>query len=156
METTSLRSGAPNVGYSQTVSVGGGTTPYTWSITSGALPAPLTLNTATGAITGTPALADNGPYNFTVQVVDSSVPSPQTTTQNLSINISALQLSSSALPNATIGTAYGSTPATASGGTGPYTYSVASGSLPCGGLRLDAANGATRLLNHHQHSLRHR
>jgi Putative Ig domain len=141
IETTSLPSGAPNVAYSQNVSVGGGTAPYTWSITSGALPPPLSLNPATGAITGTPSATDNGNYAFTVQVVDSTLPSPQTTTQNLSINISALIISSSSVSNATIGTAYSNTPVTASGGATPYTYSIASGSLP-NGLSLNSSTGA--------------
>ncbi|HVB85752.1 MAG TPA: putative Ig domain-containing protein [Candidatus Dormibacteraeota bacterium] len=141
IETSSLPSGAPNVAYSQNVSVGGGITPYTWSITSGSLPPPLVINASTGAITGTPSPTDNGNYSFTVQVVDSTLPSPQTTTQNLAINISALVISSSSLSNGTIGTAYNNTPVTASGGTGPYTYAVASGSLPSG-LSLNTSNGA--------------
>ncbi len=141
IETTSLPSGAPNVAYSQSVSVGGGITPYTWTITSGALPPPLAINASTGAITGTPSPTDNGNYAFTVQVVDSSLPSPQTVTQNLSIDISALVINSSSMPNAVIGTSYSNTPVTASGGTGPYTYSVASGTLPSG-LSLNSSTGA--------------
>jgi hypothetical protein len=47
----------------------GATAPYTWSIV-GALPAGLSLNASTGAITGSPQGA--GTANFTVQVADSS------------------------------------------------------------------------------------
>jgi large repetitive protein len=43
-----------------------GATPYTWSLASGALPAGLSLNAATGEISGTPTTA--GTANFTVQV----------------------------------------------------------------------------------------
>jgi hypothetical protein len=39
---------------------------YTFAITAGALPNGLALNTGTGAITGTPTIAANGFYSFTV------------------------------------------------------------------------------------------
>jgi hypothetical protein len=43
--------------YSYALEASGGTAPYTWAITSGTIPAGLTLNTSTGAITGTPTTA---------------------------------------------------------------------------------------------------
>lgn len=58
-----------DVPYSSTLSVSGHTPPDTYSITSGSLPDGLTLNSSSGAITGTPATA--GTYNFTANVVDS-------------------------------------------------------------------------------------
>jgi uncharacterized protein (TIGR03437 family) len=57
------------VAYSQTLTATGGSTPYTWSVTSGALPGGLTLS-AGGTISGTPTTA--GTYSFTVQVRDSA------------------------------------------------------------------------------------
>jgi uncharacterized repeat protein (TIGR01451 family) len=54
--------------FSVVLAVSGGVPPYTFSITSGALPAGLTLNPGTGAITGTPTTA--GSFSFTVKVVD--------------------------------------------------------------------------------------
>lgn len=45
--------------FSQTVAATG-TTPITWAVVSGALPAGLSLNTSTGAITGTPTTAGTG------------------------------------------------------------------------------------------------
>ncbi len=56
-------SGAPSatatvgVAYSFTPTTSGGTAPYTYAITGGSLPAGLSLNTSTGAITGTPTTA---------------------------------------------------------------------------------------------------
>ena len=52
----------------------GGSGPYNWIISSGALPAGLTLspNGVTAAISGYTTL--NGPYSYTIQVTDSSSP----------------------------------------------------------------------------------
>jgi subtilisin family serine protease len=61
--TTSLPGGTVGTAYSQTLSVAG-TAPITWSISSGSLPTGLSLNSSTGAISGTPTTA--GTYNFTV------------------------------------------------------------------------------------------
>ncbi len=56
-----------------TLSVEGGTPPFTWSVTAGTVPPGLTMDPATGAITGTPTAA--GTFDFTVMVVDSTQPS---------------------------------------------------------------------------------
>jgi hypothetical protein len=53
----------------------GGTSPYTFSLYAGALPAGLGLNADTGTIGGTPTAT--GPYSFTVKATDSGSP-PQT------------------------------------------------------------------------------
>jgi fibronectin type 3 domain-containing protein len=71
--------------YSATLAASGGVTPYTWSITSGALPAGLTLTAATGIIAGTPTAA--GTFTFTVKVTDSTKPTTQTATANLSLSV---------------------------------------------------------------------
>ena len=83
--TASLPGGFLGAPYSQTLQASGGITPYTWSITSGTLPTGLTLNPLTGAITGTPTAA--GLQSFTVKVTDSSLPTAQTASANLSIDI---------------------------------------------------------------------
>jgi hypothetical protein len=53
--------------YSLTLPVSGGTTPYSWQIVSGALPAGLTLG-SDGIVSGTPTV--NGTFNYTVRVTD--------------------------------------------------------------------------------------
>src|SRR5579864_9767388 len=50
--------------YSQTLTASGGTPSYTWSVFSGALPTGTSLNSSTGAISGS---ASAGTYNFTIQ-----------------------------------------------------------------------------------------
>ena len=65
--------------------------PYSWSLTSGSLPPGLSLDPASGTISGKPTKA--GTYNFTAQVADSysaGVPnpnSPATATANLSLTV---------------------------------------------------------------------
>jgi len=83
--TTSLPAGTVGSPYSANLNAQGGTPPYTWSVIASSLPAGLTLNSATGAITGTPTGAGT---SFTVKVTDSSNPS-QSGTQALSIGISS-------------------------------------------------------------------
>lgn len=91
--TSSLPLATINSAYSQTLSAAGGRLPYTWSITSGALPAGLTLNANTGMISGTSTTA--GKYDFIVSVKDAD---NITATSTLSIIAS----SSSVLTNASI------------------------------------------------------
>ncbi|MDE2450175.1 MAG: putative Ig domain-containing protein, partial [Gammaproteobacteria bacterium] len=52
--TTGLPPGTVGNAYAVTLVASGGTSPYQWSLTSGSLPSGLSLNAATGAITGTP------------------------------------------------------------------------------------------------------
>ena len=63
-------SGQVSLPYSSALTASGGTAPYGFSITVGSLPSGLTLNTNTGAITGTPLVA--GTFSYTAQVVDST------------------------------------------------------------------------------------
>jgi len=66
--SASLPGGTGGVAYSATLTATGGTSPYSWSVTSGTLPAGVTLSTA-GALSGTPTNA--GAYSFGIRVVDS-------------------------------------------------------------------------------------
>ncbi len=122
--------------YSATISAGGGVAPYAYSITSGALPAGLSLNGATGALSGTPTAA--GSFNFSVKATDAN---SFTGTQAYTVSIAAatVVLNPATLPGVTAETAYSST-LTASGGTAPYTFAITSGSLPSG-ISLNTATG---------------
>jgi hypothetical protein len=137
VNTSSLPSGQVGVAYSQTLSASGGTAPYTWS--SGVLPAGLSLATSTGVVSGTPTTAVSS-SSITFTVTDSGTPT-QSKSVTLSLTIAGaptpLSISTSSLPNGTVGTAY-STSLGASGGTSPYSWTVSGGTLPAG-LALSGA-----------------
>jgi uncharacterized protein YjdB len=80
--TTSLPDARSNATYSASLAASGGAVPYAWSISAGALPAGLSLNSSTGAISGTPTTT--GTSTFTARVTDSKA---QSATANLSINV---------------------------------------------------------------------
>jgi hypothetical protein len=140
--TTSLpdaptQNGAPpgtsNVGYSTSVATTGGAGgATTYSVTSGALPSSMTLNSATGVISASNVTDAPQTFNFTIQAVSAGPPS-SSTSQALSIRIVPLfyGTTSNTLPNGTANTPY-SQPITSGGGISPYTYSFAYGSLPPG------------------------
>ncbi|MGD0500985.1 MAG: putative Ig domain-containing protein, partial [Bryobacteraceae bacterium] len=129
---STLPFGSVGAAYQETLSATGGSSPYTWSVVSGALPGGLTLSSG-GTISGTPTTP--GFYTFALQAADNAA-SMASLTFTLTITARLSITSSSVLPAATVGTSYSQT-LSAAGGTPPYTWSVASGSLP-GGLALSS------------------
>ena len=139
--TSSLPAGQVGANYSTTVQATGGTTPYHWSISSGSLPAGLTLSATTGAISGTPTAS--GSSTFTVKVTDSTSPTAQTATKSLTLTVAAapvpVEITTSSLPSGQVAVSY-STSLAAIDGTSPYKWSITSGALPAG---LTLASGGT-------------
>jgi len=139
-----LPAGQTGFSYSQSVTVTGGTTPYTFSITSGSLPAGLTLTSSSPnfIVSGLPsAVANSQP--FTVTVTDSAQPA-NTANQafTLTITLGALgMVTTSPLTAGFTGTPY-SQSLTAHGGLPPYTWSLSAGALPAG-LTLSSAGAIT-------------
>ena len=125
--------------YSQTLAAAGGLPPYSWSVTTGSLPAGLALAPSTGVLSGSPSTS--GSFNFTVQVSDSRQPTPLSATKAFSLTvISPLTITTnSPLPSAVQGSPYSRTLA-ATGGLPPYSWSVTTGSLPAG-LALAPSTG---------------
>ena len=80
-----VSTGAVGVPYSSALVAAGGISPYTFSISSGSLPPGLTLNTTTGAITGTPTSAASFP--FTAKVTDSEIPAVSAFSSSCGISI---------------------------------------------------------------------
>jgi hypothetical protein len=139
--TSSLPGGTLGVPYSETVNAIGGVAPYSWSVSSGSLPPGLSLDPGSGTISGTPTTA--GTYPVTIAVTDSSQPTPQTTSVDLTLTVNsppALSITSTMLAGAVLNNAYRAAIGF-TGGTGPYTWSVTGGSLPPG-LSLESSTGA--------------
>ena len=87
LPATTLAGGTLGAAYSASISpASGGTAPYAYAVTAGALPGGLTLNAATGAITGTPSAL--GTFNFSITATDSSTGTgPYTATQSYAITV---------------------------------------------------------------------
>src|SRR5205823_2296976 len=120
-----------------TVTATEGTSTYKYALTSGLLPAGVTLNATTGVMSGTPAANTAGSYAVTVTATDSAnVPVKGTVSFTLTVAGGLFMTTTSASPySSTYGTATATlTPLiTATGGTFPYVFSItAPGSLPTG------------------------
>ncbi len=124
--TTLLPIGVLGSAYEATLLANGGTGSYTWLVTAGELPTGLALS-ADGVIAGQPTAV--GEFTFTLQV--SSGGKTASGEFNVSIQAPPVSITSDALANAVIGTAYTQT-LTATGGDGTYAWSVNSGDFPDG------------------------
>jgi hypothetical protein len=133
--TMSLPDAVVGQQYSKALEAIGGVGARTWNATG--LPAGLTLNGATGVISGAPQAA--GTSSVTITVTDSATP-PHARSKTLTLRVfDPLVITNESLPNGTVGQAYNAT-LNATGGLAPRTFSIDSGSLPAG-LSL-GSNGA--------------
>ena len=105
-------------------------------MSAGTLPAGLTLDPASGLISGTPTAA--GPYSFAVTATDADGRTAASPTFAGSV-ATAVTITSAPPPNPTVGQAY-AYPVRAAGGTGAITYAVTAGTLPAG-LTLNPNSG---------------
>jgi len=140
--TCTAPTGAPptvGLAYSNTCMATGGATPYTWSISSGALPAGLSLNPS-GLISGTATTA--GQYTYTIKLTDSNSPAGSATKSysgTIYTPLNPITCSAPTGASPTVGLAYSNT-CTVTGGATPYTWSISSGALPAG-LSLSPSGG---------------
>ena len=108
--------------------------PVTWSVVNGQLPPGLTLGATDGVISGTPTT--EGSYTF---VTRAALVDGRSDTKALKIDVRApVAIAARTVPRSEIGVPF-QLALVASGGTGTYTWSLTSGTLPTG-VAL-AANG---------------
>lgn len=138
---TTLPNGQTGLAYTGVqLTVTGGLGPYSFSVTSGQLPAGILLSPS-GVFSGTPSVASTG--TFTVQAADSEVPQSKTTATFTITVQNPLVITTATLPPAVVGTPY-STTISFSGGVAPYTCALvsASGNLPPGLVLNPAVNNS--------------
>jgi hypothetical protein len=128
--------------YTTPLAATGGITPYTWTISQGALPTGLAISSTTGAITGSPTAG--GTSSFSVTLTDSGSPALTATTAfTLTTVYPTLSITTTSLPHGTEGTAYSATLA-ATGGSNAYTWTVTAGTgLSATGLSLSPSGAIT-------------
>ena len=142
---TELPEGTQGQFYSGYIAAEGGTGPFEWSVSAGSLPNGLALSSDGSAyadVIGTPT--SSGSSTVTIEVSDSTSPIPQSVSQQVTLEFSPagpLAVDGEPLGSCTVGQLC-SDPLSAEGGIGPYTWALASGSLPAG-LELDASGNLT-------------
>ena len=110
----------------------------TWSLESGSLPPGVTLSTS-GAFAGTPT--SEGSYQFVVRAQNGSPFDTETYTLAVRQPVTVRSpFAPTQRPSAEVGIRFGRT-VSAKGGTGTFTWSLASGALPAG-LALNPSSGA--------------
>ena len=136
----STDSATVGVAYTRTIACSDTTnTPCTFALTTGLLPAGITLNTATGVISGTPLANTAGSYLVTVTATDSAN-IPVTGTYSYTIVVAGGLYLTNTVPTAgTFGTLHNAATVTATGGVYPYTYAITSAAVA--GLTVNASTG---------------
>jgi hypothetical protein len=135
LNPASLPNGSLGTAYNQTVAaspVGS----YSYAVTLGSLPSGLTLNAASGAITGTPAAG--GSYSFTITASSGGAGGGAgacSGSRQYTVDVGCATITLPTLASATAGNAYSQSAAASPAGS--YTYSLTQGSLPSG-LSLNA------------------
>lgn len=121
--------GQPGVPYNVQLSATGGTGPYTFAVTAGALPDGLTLSSA-GLLSGTPTTSGTSVFTITATDVNGCTGFRVYTITINPLVCPTLTILPDVLPNTVLGTPY-SQPITASGSTpDTYVYTVTAGALP--------------------------
>jgi large repetitive protein len=130
-----LIAGQTGVDYVSQLLFAGGTAPRTWSLATGSLPPGLTLNAATGSISGRPTAVGN--FTFTARLTDATQTSVTSNALNIAITPGPLViLSTGDLTSATVGVFY-SHQLTFLGGRTPVIWSLPAGSTLPAGLTLN-------------------
>ena len=135
--TTSLNALVVGTSFSQSLAASG-SSPISWSVSSGTLPSGLSLNTSTGTISGTPSAA--GSYSFSITASNSAGSDVQAFSGSVTASGTAPTITTTSLPTITQNAAYDSGALVATGST-PITWGVTGGTLP-NGLAISSSTGA--------------
>ncbi len=133
---TSLPGGTVGTGYNQSVSQTGGVGTISWSVSAGSLPNGIGLNSANGALTGSPTVG--GIFNFTLRATDGNGCFGEQAYQ-VAIACQSLTLSPATLSPIPIATAY-SQQLTVVGAAGTADWTISAGALPSG-VTLNPTSG---------------
>ena len=139
--SSTLTAGIQGTSYNATVTTSGGAGTLNYTVTVGNLPAGLSLNATSGAITGTPTAT--GTFTFTVQVKDSSTASPQTSTKQFTITVNQQPTITSANTTTFVAGTAGTFSVTST--AIPTAALSESGALPSGITFVDNGNGTATL-----------
>jgi hypothetical protein len=110
--------GAVGEPYSATVAASGGTPGYSYSVSSGALPGGLSLDSSSGIISGVPV--NEGTFNVFISVNDST---GQMASASYDVTIADFEIITQSLPAATRGADYTAV-IQAARGAAPYTFNL--------------------------------
>jgi len=139
VNTTSLPAAVVGTPYFRNLDARGGTSPYTWTLLNGFLPAGLTL-LPSGAISGIPSAA--GTAIFAVQVTDASG-GVASASILLAVTAPAIAITTGSLPSGLVSFAYPPQVLGATGGSPPYTFAITGGALPPGLSLVNGVIGGT-------------
>jgi CSLREA domain-containing protein len=138
LSPATLPNGVQGTAYNQTLAATPASTTYSYAVTTNVLPPGLSLNSATGALTGTPTAPGNYTFVITVTGLGGCTKS-QSYTVAITGTCPTITINPASLPGGTVGAAYNQT-ISATGGAAPYSFAVTQGALPAG-LALDTATG---------------
>ncbi len=123
--------------YNHQIGFTGGVGPFVWELANGSLPSGLSFDVNSGRITGIPA--EEGQQDINIKITDSL---GHTHTQQFTIFVEAgedvgvgaaeLNITYPQLVSGTVGQMYQAVQINVTGGSGPYSFAVPSGSLPSG------------------------
>jgi hypothetical protein len=137
MHPAAVKEATATVPFSEQLSASGGTAPYKYSLASGQLPEGLSISPE-GLISGTPTKAQSA--NYTIEVADAEAHTGSATyLQKVQLGV----LPTKPAKTAAFGNAF--TPLSAAGGSGPFAFSLAAGTMPEGVLLVSFKAGETAL-----------
>lgn len=132
--TTVLNSMTVGVAFAQTLAASG-STPITWALTSGSLPAGISLSTS-GVLSGNPTTLST--FAFSITATNANGSDPQSYSGTVNSVATAPTISTVNLSAMTVGSVYSQT-LVATGST-PRTWGVSNGSLPSG-IGINSSTG---------------